>query len=204
MARSSPIPGSKQTPRSPSQQPSKGGDAFFTSADKTLEAVQALYETAAHQFLRDGDCKTELDSALTQLKAVLVEAQHAVENLREKAEKQQEESVQADSDAADTASDISQQTPPINFDPLQMISNKYGPTTLSQTLEEMKNRPMLNAPAVGDVSNLPTAGVEIEVDDDASDDESISEIDMSQFRSVNRPWLARAAGKSALRTLKED
>ena len=156
---------------------------------KTLEAVQSLYETAAHQFLRDGDCKTELDSALLQLNIVLNEAKHAAEILQQKAEDHKDETSQAESDAVDTASDISQQTPPIAFDPLQILNNKYGPVSLSQTLEDMKNRPMLSAP--GDLSSLPTAGVEIEVDDD-SDDGSIEEIDMTQFRAANRARLARA------------
>lgn len=36
-------------------------DASFTEISKDLEAAQALCETAAHQFLRDGDCTLEID-----------------------------------------------------------------------------------------------------------------------------------------------
>lgn len=36
-------------------------DAYFAKVSKDLEAAQALCETAAHQFLRDGDCTLEID-----------------------------------------------------------------------------------------------------------------------------------------------
>ncbi|KAF2808238.1 uncharacterized protein BDZ99DRAFT_464130 [Mytilinidion resinicola] len=41
-----------------------GGDsgAKFDAADKELEKAQSLCERGAHQFLRDGDCRTELNA----------------------------------------------------------------------------------------------------------------------------------------------
>ncbi|OCK83588.1 hypothetical protein K432DRAFT_290722 [Lepidopterella palustris CBS 459.81] len=43
----------------------------FDIADKTLEKAQNLCERGAHQFLRDGDCRTELDGVRESLDEVL-------------------------------------------------------------------------------------------------------------------------------------
>ena len=195
------LPSAKYMPRSAANQaPTTPEEEHFASADSSLESVQSLYETAAHQFLRDGDCRSELDDAQTKLEAVLIEATSARKILESLAEEQKRKDeaahLQPDSDATDSASDFSQQTPPvIGFDPLAIVTNKFTPSTLSQTLDDMKHRTMLSpAPTGGGgggiIAALPTAGVEIEVDTD-DDGESIGEIDMSQFRTRGRVGLTR-------------
>jgi hypothetical protein len=46
-------------------------DASFTEVAKNLEAAQSLCETAAHQFLRDGDCISEIDQIRAHFESVL-------------------------------------------------------------------------------------------------------------------------------------
>ena len=54
------------------------GDAPFNDVAKNLEAAQALCETAAHQFLRDGDCTLEINQIRAYLENVLLVAKAQV------------------------------------------------------------------------------------------------------------------------------
>jgi hypothetical protein len=55
--------------------PDQGGqDSIYERTDKNMEEAQAMCETAAHQFLRDGSCKKELDTARSKLGQALVMA----------------------------------------------------------------------------------------------------------------------------------
>ena len=54
-------------------------DASFTEVANELEAAQALCETAAHQFLRDGDCTFEIDRIRSYLENVLQVAKQQIE-----------------------------------------------------------------------------------------------------------------------------
>lgn len=54
-------------------------DASFTEVAKDLEAAQALCETAAHQFLRDGDCTFEIDRIRAFFDKVLQVASSQIE-----------------------------------------------------------------------------------------------------------------------------
>ena len=60
----------------------------FDTVDKDLEKAQSLCESAAHQFLRDGDCKEEIQVTRKSFQNCLEIAQKEVEKLRE--EKNQE------------------------------------------------------------------------------------------------------------------
>ncbi|RMZ88844.1 hypothetical protein DV736_g3938, partial [Chaetothyriales sp. CBS 134916] len=187
------ISNSKFILRSSCQPTSENDLTLFSSADKQLETVQGLYETAAYQFLRDGECKGELDSAKNHLDTLAAEAQKSLNAFQEKAARKRKEDTSClDSDVTETASDSSQRPSTISFEPLQIVKNEFGPTQLSQTLEDMKQRPMLNESGPTDLSYLSTAGAVIEVNDDESDEESIGDIDMSQFRATNVARLARA------------
>jgi hypothetical protein len=54
-------------------------DASFTEADTKLAAAQALCETAAHQFLRDGDCTFEIDRIREYFQTVMQTAKVQIE-----------------------------------------------------------------------------------------------------------------------------
>ena len=174
--------------RSASQAAANEEEACFTDVDKMLENVQNQCETAAHQFLRDGDCKMELDSAQTSLNAILEKAVRTVEVLREKANKEEEEEARAkeEADGNDTDSEMTLNNPP-SMEHLNAISNKKAPTSVSLTLDDMKTRAIISAPLLPTTTDagLPTAGMTIEVDDDASEDGSLADLDISQFRLNN-------------------
>lgn len=53
-------------------------EAAFNEVAKDLEAAQALCETAAHQFLRDGDCTLEIDQIRAYFENVLLVARAQV------------------------------------------------------------------------------------------------------------------------------
>jgi DNA-binding transcriptional MocR family regulator len=58
-------------------------ETSFDFADKQLELAQSLCEAAAHQFLRSGDCSTELENIQQKFKLVLETAESEVERLLE-------------------------------------------------------------------------------------------------------------------------
>ncbi|KAL9622570.1 MAG: hypothetical protein Q9160_003067 [Pyrenula sp. 1 TL-2023] len=60
--------------------------AVFEEADKELEKGKNLCETAAHQFLRDGDCSAEIQGLKEALTIVLELADEEEKKLREEAE----------------------------------------------------------------------------------------------------------------------
>ena len=157
--------------------------------DEMLECVQSLYETAAHQFLRDGDCEMELDAARTSLTAILEKAISTVEELKEKAKKQEEARAKEEAEDNDTDPELTLYKPPWT-EHLDAISNQMAPTSVSQTLDDMKIRATMSAPVLPTTTDpgLPTAGMTIEVDD-AGEDHDLADLDISQFRLNNAPYL---------------
>jgi len=59
----------------------------FDAADKELEKTQSLCERAAHQFLRDGDCRIETEQARERFGEVLRISEQEVLKARDKEEK---------------------------------------------------------------------------------------------------------------------
>lgn len=176
------IPG-KYNLRSSSQVASNEDEACFTDVDKMLEGIQGLYETAAHQFLRDGDCKAELEDARASLDAVLEKAKPTVEVMKEKAMRNQETTAKDQAESKDTDSETTLSATP-STEHLKPIFNKAVSTSIAQTVEDMKTLAAMSAPALPTAaeSPLPTAGMTIEVDDDASEDGSLADLDISQYR----------------------
>ncbi|KAI9862019.1 MAG: hypothetical protein M1824_001764 [Vezdaea acicularis] len=74
---------------------------IYDTIDAGLELAQGLCETGAHQFLRDGDCTSEIESIRKRLNEVHAEAEKEAEKLRE-AERVKVEKKEA---AADTAAE---------------------------------------------------------------------------------------------------
>ncbi|OAL33807.1 hypothetical protein AYO20_06983 [Fonsecaea nubica] len=166
-------------------------EANFLQVDKELEQIQTLCETAAHQFLRDGDCKTELESMLQKFDALLGQASAAAEALK-KVQAENEETSQADDFGSDfikgyAASDGSLSTKPsVDHLPTPKIGVGKDPSPLAfgPPLDSVKPHGLYSAPDI--VSNDSPAGLvsdTIEVDD-ASDQGSIV-FDISQYRLTN-------------------
>jgi hypothetical protein len=176
---------SKYALRSSTQAPANEDEAAFTDTDKMLESVQALYETAAHQFLRDGDCKSELETAKDQLQGILEKARVMEASLQEKATKAQGTKTEEELLSKDSDSEVTLYSKPSNEQIGTMTAKLEVPSILT-TLDEMKGRAILSADAVPVTSEfLPTTGMTIEVDDNVSSDSSLAEVDISQFRLGN-------------------
>jgi hypothetical protein len=68
-----------------------GGDkTIYDTVDAALEAAQAMCETGAHQFLRDGDCRKEVEVAKEKLGEVQVVAAEELEKAQEEERKSEE------------------------------------------------------------------------------------------------------------------
>jgi hypothetical protein len=133
-------------------------DSCFCQADKALESAQSLCETAAHQFLRDGDCKLELAGAKAKFEGLMALATEALEKFR--AERQsEEEQEEARTDSEATLCEKPSQDP---------IVAKLAPSLFQYT-----SQPALNLVVPG--------ALEIEVDED---DSSSIDVDISNFRSA--------------------
>ena len=63
----------------------------FDQADKDLEITQSLCEVAAHQFLRDGDCRLEIEGMRAKFENCRAIAKREVERLKEEEAREQEE-----------------------------------------------------------------------------------------------------------------
>lgn len=66
-------------------------DSAFDFADKQLDIAQSLCETAAHHFLRTGDCAKELEDMLAKFQIVLQTATQEATRLREEKERAAEQ-----------------------------------------------------------------------------------------------------------------
>lgn len=130
-------------------------DGYFCQTDKELDAAQQLCETAAHQFLRDGDCKVELDGVKARFAASLALAREALPKFE--AEKESEE----DQEEARTDSEATLCEKPSQ----EVITAKFVPT-LHQYQPSSTPNPAGNGIA------------EIEVDDD---DGSSIDVDITKF-----------------------
>ena len=157
-------------------------EAAFIKADKELELTQHLCETAAHQFLRDGDCQLELENTTQKLRSVLELAKATVELLKVNANKE-EEPVTDDATVAQPASDIALAESSLPDFVLPTLP-KRAPT-INDTLAEMKARPFVPTA----VAANPVVA-DIEVDDD--DDQSSIDVDITRFRAMNAARRVRA------------
>jgi hypothetical protein len=182
--------GSKFNLRTSNSQPQDDDEAAFINSDKVLEQVQSLYETAAHQFLRDGDCQKELSSASTKLTELLDTATAVAETLKTKLHTEQAEA-DASADVSPAPSISGNSCPSLLTDKSSMEPISLPPvpvkgqlSALNQTLDDMRAKGVVSAPPATSMP-MNQGPMTIEVDD-GSDTGSFDEIDISQFRSANR------------------
>ncbi|EFR00213.1 hypothetical protein MGYG_03216 [Nannizzia gypsea CBS 118893] len=149
--------------------PSKQTASAFDLTDKQLEIAQSLCETAAHQFLRNGDCSKELSKTLERLNAALemakaevtrLKAEKEAEKLRQQAEEEEQES-KSDRTVVETVG-------PADAD-IQMQADTLQPVNMKVDMN-----------LKGDIKAPPEMMGAIEVDDGSSTS-SIS-IDLAAFR----------------------
>jgi hypothetical protein len=102
-----------QAPReTPSQQ-----ESSFDFTDKQLETAQSLCERAAHQFIRSGDCSTQLDAILNKFNLVLTTARKETARLHaEKTTDMDDEMAESETTAA-----------PAGFQPIDCVEDGKAP-----------------------------------------------------------------------------
>lgn len=144
----------------------------FEVADKSLETAQSLCEVAAHRFLRDGDCRLEIDGTRKNFQNCLELAQKeygrlSIEEAEEKAKEAEAEAERQK--PQDTPQEVETPVPvPMTMSAIEYVNEKMSPG--------------IEAPAIRDINFPGTGTIEI---DDGSDAESIH-IDLSAIRRTSR------------------
>ena len=133
----------------------------FDDADKDLEAAQNLCEVAAHQFLRDGDCRLEITGTRSRFENVLEIARKEVEKLKLEEEISAKESEMKEEDV--TAAQLMETSPVVE-------------------VEKRMEPPVVVQNPIKQISIVGTGTIEV---DDGSDAESV-QIDLSAIRRTRR------------------
>jgi len=136
-------------------------ESSFDFADKQLESAQSLCEAAAHQFLRSGDCSTELENIQQKFRLVLEAAESEVDRLRE--EKAREEKERGEKEREEKMRE----------------EKKLEKSEVEETPRPKSEKPIV----VAEEEKPPEPDMTTIEVDDASSEESIS-IDISAFRST--------------------
>jgi hypothetical protein len=124
---------------------------LFDTTDKALELAQALCERAAHQSLRDGDCRKELEGIKKQFQDVLDVAAKEVERYKTWREEEQQRAARDEAKVDSVLSTPASPLAPTTVEPKPSFSiiPPTGPTTT-----------MLNG----------HQAVDIEIDDESDDE----------------------------------
>jgi hypothetical protein len=113
--------------RGESSLPSSGTPVeLFDSTDKALEHAQGLCERAAHQSLRDGTCRKEMDGVRKHFEEVLVSARKEVEKFNARKEKEAVEE--------EVGIEIEVSTPSVVMQP-KILLPRPAPATAHTTLK---------------------------------------------------------------------
>lgn len=137
-------------------QSAQGGERqenVFDSVDKQLEAVQNLCETAAHQFLRCGDCSREFEQVQEKLYSIRDSAQDALQRFQEARAKEPPPSEETNAESL--------------VEKIKIKNERSAPSEIT---------PAMPAPA-----SKATNGMSIEVDD-AESNSSVS-LDLTAFKA---------------------
>jgi len=135
----------------------------FEDADKDLETAQNVCEVAAHQFLRDGDCRLEIEGTRKRFQNVLEMAKKEVERLTEE-EEQEKAKETSEAKQKPDETEVTAETPK------------------AVEIDEEKVQPKTEPPPLKQINFTGTGTIEI---DDDSDAESIH-LDLSAFRRTRR------------------
>lgn len=125
-------------------------EAVYDSTDKALELAQGLCERAAHQSLRDGECRKEMDGVRRHFEEVLQTASKEVEKYKARKEKEAEQ-------AAAKAQEEIVESPTPTFTPMDVEPKPTPPVIRATTA---------TAPTT-------TKAVDIEIDDESEDDDFV-------------------------------
>lgn len=164
-------------------------ESGFATTDKELDSIQSLCETAAHQAIRDGDCKVELRDAKGKLDALLALAESTLELLKAEKEKEDEEEALSGEGSGASQNTSAQSTLCEKPSSEAMYSQHKVLPPVIESLGSLKRPPLAT------ISSAPAGPITIdaiEVDDDDDDDDSSMDIDLNlaSYRSPGRRIVA--------------
>ena len=145
-------------------------DAAFETMDRDLEKAQSLCEIAAHQMLRDGDCREEIGETKERFKNCLKIAKEEAERTREK-EVREKEAEEAEAAEQAKESEGSEEVTQVT------ISEPSRPEPVEIFLPEKVEHPTIKH------SHFAGTGA-IEVDNES--DVSSIKVDLSAIRRTRR------------------
>ena len=148
------------------KQPISGEFRCFEDADKYLEQAQSLCERGAHQFLRDGDCFSEIETTRKRVSDCAAVAQSEVERLKQEAQIAQDDT--SEGGEAEERTLVGDATPPTD----QGEAKDFDTPSSAGT----------DPPGIKELKFAGAGAIEI---DDGSDAESV-EIDMNAVRRTVR------------------
>lgn len=157
----------------------------FDEADRDLEEAQNLSEKAAHQFLRDGNSKAEIEGIKRRFKAVQALAMKEAQRL--KAANTSSSAIESKTEASErsTGKKIEPDPPPAKFQYPSIVENG-SPSPVKAEFPPPSPSRNNGVPPLSNGStkqlNFVAAGM-IEVDDAASDASSVK-IDIAAIRRV--------------------
>lgn len=151
------------------------GDEAFGTTDKELEQIQSLCETAAHQAIRDGDCKVELREAESKLDVLLAMAESALHMLKAEEDRAGEEA--GVSEANSTQSTLCEKP---SLEAMSKV-HKILPPVIDHS--ESRTRPPLPITVSAPSAPLSTDAIEVDDDDDSSED---IDLNIASYRAAGR------------------
>lgn len=158
----------------------------FARADQQLQLVQDLCEKAAHQIIRDGDCKVELDRASQGLQTLFSIAESMLDALKKEEQRKDEISTE-DIDIFSTLSA-----------PIEAKTYRRPSLEAVTVLPKMQEPQVFRLP--GTIASLvststamqgvPVVSQTIEVDEDEESGDDYIDLAISNYRSANMRRLA--------------
>lgn len=144
---------------------------LFDTIDKSLELAQGLCEKAAHQSLRDGDCRKEVDAMKVHFQDVLVTAGKEV--TRYQARKKMEAEKEAQNKAVERDANVAvEEEPKVSAEEslkIEIHTDAPAPKHTPAKEEPKAMMPIVqSAPAMIPVISK---AMDIEIDDDDDDDD---------------------------------
>jgi len=142
----------------------------FDSTDKALELAQNLCEKAAHQILREGDCRNNLRVVRGHMEEAQEMAKREVaRHAANREEREKEEREKAEREKAEgEKQELAVTPPPTKMDPIQCIPSAKPSAEPITPPDSTNILPVNITPSDGGLNAAKT--MEIEVDDEEDDD----------------------------------
>jgi hypothetical protein len=136
----------------------KASPELFDTTDKSLEQAQGLCEKAAHQSLRDGDCRKELNDVRKHCQVVLDTATNEVAKYNARMAKEAEDA---------------KNNPPRKHSEPEVLTAATTPELSASPGIGIDSRPMMPSTKSAPPAIPTSKGIDIEIDDDDDEDDFV-------------------------------